>query len=339
MSSYINGFPVDDIVLEGLTVLYNDQLPQNKYKYMEVAREATLNPVGRSKMIQKLYADIISKSNIDYGKIPLSKGNLTAYEYYDNITQSLDTLNSLLEGHNVEELTLLNNLHNMIVSCRGDFEFGFRFDIEFIKLTYNTMVMTIHEMINLCIVSYVDYLKEVKQVDYKFKTLKRSDRAVVKSTRDFMKSYEKGEWTKLMLHFKKNSSNFIGTLLAATASMSIPTGVAATGGVILGVVALLFSIRTLIYLYYSSAMKMNQYLKIQPEFLKVSIENASDSNLTSLEKQKRMLSNLESISNLIETKVLKTEKDASKEMKESNATNFTPQELKDTTDTVGIELL
>ena len=52
-------------------------------------------------------------------------------------------------------------------------------------------------------------------------------------------------------------------------------------------------------------MKLNQYIKTQSEFLKVSVENSSDSSSTSLEKQKKMLLDLESISNFIETKILK----------------------------------
>ena len=335
MSSYINNFLVDDIVIEGLTSLFNDQLPSNKYKYMEIAKESVLNPEGKSKMIQKLYADIISKSNIDYGKIPLSKGNLAGYEYYENLSQTLSILNSLLEGKNVEELVLTNKLHDLIITCRADYEMGFKFDIEFIKLTYNTLVMTLYDMINLCIVAYVDYLKEVKQVEFHFKTFKRSDRMVIKAAKDFIKSYEKGEWTRIIAYFKKNSSNFVGSLLTIA---TIPSPVAIGGGIILGVIALLFSIRTLIYLYYSSAMKINQYIKVQSEFLKVSIDNTTgDSN--SLDKQKRLLENLNSITSLIETKILKTEKDASNEIKESNSTKFTPQELKDTNDSVGIELL
>lgn len=337
MVSYINNHLVDDIILEGLTTLCNDQLSSNRYKYMEIARESVLNPEGKSKMIQKLYADIIAKSNIDYGKIPLSKGNLTTYEYYENISKTLEILNSLLDGKNVEELALTNKLHDLIITCRSDYEFGFRFDIEFIKLTYNTLVMTLHDMINLCIVAYVDYLKEVKHIEFQFKTFKRSDRMVIKATRDFLKSYDKGEWLKIMAQFKKNSSNMIGALL--TYAATLPASVTIGGGVILGIIALLFSIRTLIYLYYSSAMKINQYIKIQSDFLKVSIDSASDGDSDSLDKQKRLLETLSSISNSIETRVLKTEKDASKEIKDSNSTNFTSQELRNTNDSIGIELL
>ena len=336
MNSYINNFLVDDIVIEGITTLFNDQISSNKYKYMEIAKESVLNPEGKSKMIQKLYADIISKSNIDYGKIPLSKGNLTGYEYYENLSQTLSILNSLLEGKKVEELTLTNKLHDLIITCRSDYEMGFKFDIEFIKLTYNTLVMTLYDMINLCIVAYVDYLKEVKHVEFQFKTFKRSDRMVIKAAKDFIKSYEKGEWIKIIAYFKKNSSNFVGTLLTLA---TIPTPVAIGAGIVLGFVALLFSIRTLIYLYYSSAMKLNQYIKIQSEFLKVSIDSSSNDEGNSLDKQKRLLENLNSITSLIETKILKTEKDASKEIKESNSTNFTPHELKDTSSSAGIELL
>jgi hypothetical protein len=304
---------------------------------MDIAKEAVLNPEGRSKMIQKLYADIISKNNIDYGKIPLSKGNVTAYEHYGDISKTLEILNSLLDEKNVEELNLTNKLHNLLITGRGDFEFGFKFDIEFLKLTYNTLTMTLHDMINLCIVAYVDYLKEVKHIEFQFKTFKRADRMVLKATRDFIKSYEKGEWSKIVAHFKKNSSNFVGTLLTYAVPM-LPTSVMVSGGVVLGIVALLFTIRTLIYLYYSSSMKINQYIKVQSDFLKVSIDNSADGNTDSLDKQKRLLQNLSSITNFIETKVLKTEKDASKELKETNTNNFTPQELRDTNNT-GIELL
>lgn len=333
-------FPQSSMVMESVIELMQSQPAKDRFDYKEIALEAILSPAGKSKMIQKLYTDIISKSDIDFGKIPESKGNLTKYVYYESLYQSIEALNKLFEGSKtVEELELTNSLHNMIISCVSDFEFGYKFDIDIIKLTYNLLVMALHEMVCVCISLYTDYLKDVKNVSFKFVPAKKKNLLIIKYVKDMLKSYDNGEWTKLMLQFKKNSSNLLGSLGALSAIQGT-TGVISLGiapMIIISFLVLLFSIRGLIYIYYHAAFKLNNFITINADFLRWNVEMDRNNTDSSLEKQKKMLNALDSVQNFIETKILKTESDAKKELEKSNKENFSKEELQSSPS--GIELI
>jgi len=322
------------ILLESNTDILNhfidlriDQPNRDRLKYMEVVKEASLSSAGKSKLIQQLYNDIIYKSNIDFGKIPDSKGNVTAYDGYDVIGKSLDSLRQLFSDRKVEELELAQRIHNILITNRSDFEFGFKFDITVIQLSYNLLVMALVDMINICIVTYVDYLKNVQNTEFKFRGNRKQDLLVIKYVKDFTKSYDKGEWAKLMSQFKKDGSGLLGFVTGGT----LTTGPL----VVLSLISFLFVIRGLIYLYYASVTKFNESLKAPSEFLRTSIEMSGDNGSLAVEKQKKFLDKMEAVSNFIETKILKNNKDAKEDLKKSNRENYDSDALKD----ISIELL
>lgn len=322
------------ILLESNTDILNhfidlriDQPVKDRLRYMDIVKEASLSSAGKSKLIQQLYNDIVYKSNIDFGKIPDSKGNLTAYVGYEVIGKSLDSLRQLFSDRKVEELELAQKLHNILITNRSDFEFGFKFDITLIQLTYNLLVMGLVDMINICIVTYVDYLKDVQNTEFKFRGNRKQDLLVIKYVTDFTKSYEKGEWAKLVAQFKKDSSGLLGTITGGT----LTTGPI----VILSIISFLFIVRGLIYVYYASATKINESLKAPAEFLKTSIEMSGDNGSLAVEKQKKFLNKMDAVSNFIETKIIKTNKDAKEDLKKSNKDNYDTDSLKD----ISIELL
>lgn len=330
-------YPNSDMVLENIILLMQDQPPRDRMGYKEIALEASLSPAGKSKLIQKLYTDIISKSNIDYGKIPDSRGNITKYVYYDPMYKSIETLNQLFGDKTVYELELTNKLHDFIITCRSDFEFGYKFDVEIIKITYNLLVLSLHEMINVCIVEYTNYLKDVKNIDFQFNTKQKKNRLIVKYVKDTIKSYEKGEWTKLMMQFKKDSSNLLGL----SGVIGIVTGTTTLSGGVLVVIALLgllFAIRGLIYIFFNTSYRVNDYIKTEAELLKWNIEMDNNTSDSALEKQKKFLGKLEETSDFIETRILKTEAKAKKELAESNKQIYSKDELS-TVSSSDLELL
>lgn len=333
MSEIKNILQTNSIVMECLTELKADQPPRDRKRYIDIAIEATLSSsgsVGKSKLINQLYTDIISKSKIDFGKIPNSKGNLTAYYEYKAIAESIENINVLIGDKNIEELKLLNRLHDMIITARGDFEFGFKFDITIIMLTYNLLVLALFDMLNICIVMYVDYLKEIENTEFKFRGTDKRDIIVLKYVKDFLKAYDNGEWAKTVNQFKKDGSGLLGFITGGS--------IAGAPLVVVSLLTSLIIIRGLIYVYYNSSMKINDALRVPKEFLKESI-NAGDDNSTPIIKQKKMLSRLEGLSDFIETKILKTNKDAKKELQKSNIEKYDVRTLQDNAKDTGIELL
>lgn len=348
MITNIRDMACGEIILEELTEMMMAQDPKDRMHYVDIASEAVLSPVGKSNLIQQLYTDIISKSNIDFGKIPDSKGNITAYEYYDPMAKSIDALNQLFGDKKVDEIELLNKLHNIIIECRGDFEYGYKFDVEFIQLTYCLLVMALYDMIGVCIAKYTNYLKDIKGVEFKFTETKNNKNLLIRAAKSFIKGYESGEWNKMITSFKKHPDEVktMGAPAVASegfgSSSALKTAVLAGGGklmVMSGNAALasigpLFycfaafvAIKLLVYLYYYVPFKINEGIKIQSQFLKSSIEMNSDTSVNSLEKQKKMLSNLQHISNFIETRILKINTTAKKALDEDTKKNYSKSDL------------
>jgi hypothetical protein len=104
-------YNLDNLALEAFVDIRNDQPPKDRLHYFDVVLESSEDTRGT--LIQKLYVDIISKSNIDFGKIPDSKGDLTKYEYYNEISESIGALNKLVDSAKSDELAMLNNLFDI----------------------------------------------------------------------------------------------------------------------------------------------------------------------------------------------------------------------------------
>lgn len=310
--------------------LRKDQEPKDRLHYREIIMEAidnSSNPNGKATMIQTLYKDILSKSSIDFGKIPDSNGDITKYTYYDQLYKSLEILNKLLSDRTIEELELTNKLHDMIIACRADFEFGYKFDIELIKLVYQSLVLTLHEMINICIVSYVDYLKDTQNKEFEFKTFKSKDLLVVKSLKGIIASYEKGEWQQMMHSFKKDPKGLFGagggaTLIGVAIAAPLPLKVIAA------VIGILFAIRGLVYIYFNTSVKIRDYVTIQKSLIDLNIDHGND-NLSAIEKQRKMSEALSSIAGVIEAKILKTDIAAKKDIHKDNKENYSPAMFKE----------
>ena len=316
---------LNQMAMESFRDIMNDQPSKDKLHYIDIVLEAT-NNAAKGALTQKLYTEIISKSNINFGKIPDSKGDLTKYEYYKTLNDSIDALNQILEGAQLEELAMLNKLFDMVISLRSDFEFGFKFDVEIIKLTYNTSVMSLFEMVNLCIMAYTNYLKDTSAISIDFGKVKKNDLLVTRSVASLLKLYENGEWAMILKQTKGDPSNLLGGLVSLD-TVSKAVSVSKPVQVIAALIALLLSLRLLISLYYSSAAKIDRYVTTQKDFLALAIVNDTDNTDKSLTRQHKMLSKLESISNFIEVHILKSDSDAKKALTQSNKENFKKEEL------------
>lgn len=348
----IYDMPCGDIILEELNTMMLAQDPKDRMHYVDAVLESVLSPAGKSKLIQQLYVDIIQKSNIDFGKIPQSKGNLTGYEYYDPMVKSIDALNTLFnDGSNkkVEELDLTNRLHDLIVECRDDFEYGYKFDVQIVQITYCLLVMSLYDMIGLCINKYTNYMKDIKGVEFKFTQAKTNKNLLLKYVRDFIKGYDSGEWTKMMISFKKHPTEVKSMALnngkategfadvvkagisAGVGYVGAAAGLAGAIGTVWGVIwvslTIFFAIRGLIYLAYYVPFKINAYIKVQADFLKYAIEKDNEPSSTSVESQKKFLSKLESLSTFIETRILRMNTVAKKKLDEDAKTNYSKADL------------
>jgi len=97
------------------------------------------------------------------------------------------------------------------------------------------------------------------------------------------------------------------------------------GIVILAIISVLLLIRTLVFIFYRGAYKLNDVLDDQEKMLKAHIDNYADPSGTSksLEKQKHMYETLAGLQDNIRTHILKSDAEGRKMLRESNSKDFT----------------
>jgi len=334
---------------------------RDRIRYVDIVTEAFSNPTKQAGLLNKLFKDFQKVEEIDFGKIPDSKGDITKYVYYDQMFKCIDVLNSLVEDHPTPNIESMNKLHQIILNARQDFTFGYRTDNFIIINMYNLMVTSLYEMINVCAVDATEYLRNKLSMELTTPTAKQV-RWVTKTTNQFIKMYESGQWATLMKSFKSAGHSLIANEADISASFSInspraelnngiknifvgdkeagtPSKVSELGqglkkiwkGIpnpfkIIGILVTLFIIaRGVIYYFINCAGKLSDRLKNAATILRVNA--ASESSPTAVEKQKKMLNSLENMTDVIDYKITKSEKAAEKDMKIANKAEYNPQEI------------
>lgn len=338
----------NEIVMESLHDMMQSQDGRDRIKYIEIATEAIANPTKQANLLNKLFKEIQKVEEIDFGKIPDSKGDITKYVYYNQMYQCIEVLNDLIEDHPTPNITNMNKLHHILLQAKPDFTFGYRTENFVIITTYNLMVTSLYEMINVCAVDATEYLRSKLSMELHTPTAKQM-RWVAKTTSQFIKMYENGQWNTLMKAFKSG-----GNVIANEASIDLrfdlannaselPGKVADTvkaagatakdtfknipmvGKVIVAAIALFVILRASIYYFINAMGKLSDRLKNITHILKANA--AAETSPTALEKQKKRLEQLEKITDVIDYKIVKSESVAEREIKAGNREEFNPNEL------------
>lgn len=322
----------DEVVMESLNDMRKAQPKKDQLSYFNVVLEGATET--NADIIQKLYTDIIAKSNVDFGSIPDSKGNLIKYKNYPLMQESIDKLNQLFKGRKSEELDITNRLHDMILNCKSDFQVGFTYDVEIVKIMYNVSVVTLYEMVNITILTYTTSMRKEAGIQLSLGKLKKKDSIVLKNAKSLLKSYESGKWGNLMKDIKKNPGQFgngnesylaMEAGFGATVATIIKWGAAHKPLVIVAaIIAIFLAIRALIYYFYAGSVMIKDYVETQKEFVNATV-NAEKEDGTSekvVKKHSILAEKLQSIANFIEVKILRTNVKAQEELQKSNTENF-----------------
>lgn len=335
----------DPIVMESFNDMRLAQPTKDRLHYFDVVLEGTQE--SNADLIQKLYTDIISKSNIDFGSIPDSRGNLVKYKEYPLMQQSMDRINVLFKGIQSDELKLMNEVHDMIINCKKDFEMGFTYDIELIKITYNVSVLTLYELINICILSYTKQMRKNAGIRFELGKMKKDDNIVLKNAKSLLNSYKSGQWGKIMMQVKKDRSivqskateagGIASAFGAASFGELVKSAVAFAGShipltIIAALVGVFILVRGLIYFFYSGSAKVKDYVDTQKEFVNATITAEKNEGVDEkvINKRSKLLEKLDHITRFIEGKIFRTNQKAKEEIAKSNVENFNKESFGET---------
>ena len=366
----MNEFYSNEIILEAFQEMQADQIGRDKIGYVDAAMEAIANPSAQATIMNKLFKETQKIDEIDFGKIPDSKGDITKYVYYDQLYDSIELINELMKGNQTENIAAMNKLHQILLNARADFVFGFKVNNYIVTSMYKVMVANLHEMIDICIVDVTEYIRNNLNMSMDKKAMKKV-RWVTSNVKNFIKMYESGQWNTLIKYMRTNASKKAYEAMALEAEgdvlsqqkstldlMNMGTsvfnkfkgGITAAGDLIkqapsafkaagapvkgLAIVGIIISalmiIRTGIKYFFLGVANISKNLRNQAALLKSATKSDSEDQ-TGYGFRKKILNTMEKVSDVIDYKILKMEKEASKDMAESNRSEFSRQEIQQMT--------
>ena len=362
----MNEFYSNEIILEAFQEMQADQIGRDKIGYVDAAMEAIANPSAQATIMNKLYKETQKIDEIDFGKIPDSKGDITKYAYYDQLYDSIELINELMKGNQTENVVAMNKLHQILLNARADFVFGFKVNNYIVTSMYKVMVANLHEMIDICIVDVTEYIRNNLNMSMDKKSMKKV-RWVTSNVKNFIKMYESGQWNTLIKYMRTNASKKAYEAMALEAEgdvlpqqksaldlMNMGTsafnkfkgGISSAGDLIkqapdafkaasapvkgLAIVGIIISalmiIRAGIKYFFLGVANISKNLRNQAALLKSATKSDSEDQ-TGYGFRKKILNTMEKVSDVIDYKILKMEKEASKDMAESNRSEFSRQEI------------
>ena len=237
---------------------YFDIEDNNTRKILLAVNEEDQNKVLVG-LTSKLYESIIDKvDDIDFGEIPMSKGDITKLSNYQTLLECTETMTRLLIEfkQDTKPIDTIRTAIDNIMNSTHIWKRAFSGNIELPMVVYNTTVLAIIEATTYMISMCVEYIKVPSSDTFQI-TIDKSALAKTKGHMifdnlvKFNDAYRKGQITNAMEYvIKENVKNFAGTTIGA-------------GAALIGITALLFCIvpiiRELIFLfYYIFSMKFCQ---------------------------------------------------------------------------------
>ena len=261
---------VSDIVTEASS-------PEDK-KYIQTLGKDDIHQVNGT-LVRGLYSTILERKNCDFGDIPDSKGDITKCNYYKTTQESLDILSELMTKNDIPttEVDIINLSITNLKKHTATFENAFKLKQDYLILLYNTTVMAIVDSTSMIIAEYMNYLLGPEQSRYdamKSRNDKGRGRISLDNLQRFNEEVRMGHLdTAATSLLEAQRKNFTGT------------GVVIAGAAILALVSIVPITRELIYFFYSTKVKLSDYMDMQADFLELNKLGVQASSKSAKEKQ------------------------------------------------------
>ena len=298
--------------------------------------EADKNQV-LSSLTNKLYNDIVDKvDDIDFGTIPMSKGDITKIDNYERLIECVNTLKDIMEEYHQDtkdNIEVISNAINNIASRKDLFMKSFQMNLELPMVIYNTIVLSIVSSVSFMISSCIEFVKSPNKDSFdievdKVALKKTKDNVLFDNLKKFNESCRKGQLDKTIdFVIKNNVKNFTGYEVGLVLS-----GIALIG-IILNIIPIL---RELIFFFYYSRVKISDYFDIQADLLQVNAYNVESNSTLSKEertkivkKQMKIVDMFRKIANTIGIDNKSSEVKATKEIAKTSKEKYKYSDLND----------
>ena len=327
---------VDPAIMEAFTMHFDmtDTHTRRTIMSMNEADQSTL----LASLTSKLYDNIVSKvDDIDYGEIPMTKGDVTKLSNYDKLRECIRLLRDILKQFQqdtspVDEISIaLDN----IVKYKDLFMRAYKLDVELPVIMYNNMVLSIINGVSYMIATSIEFIKTPNKDSFeatlnKVAFAKTKSHMLYTNIKRFNKCCNNKDFEKAMNHIinqyvSKHEGAVLGTVGAAISGLWVSSNIFKIGCVVALLTSIIPIMRELIFLFYYTRMRVSEFFDIQADLLQVNASNVENNETMDRVKREKIVNGqmkivnfFRNMANKIAINGRKAEVEATKDIEVSN---------------------
>lgn len=301
-------------------------------EYLLSLDEASQNTV-LTNLTSKLYDHIVKKTtDIDYGTIPSTKGDITKLDVYDDLKDVLGILKGILKEYheNGGPVDVCTECLTNLETRKDIFNRAYHADCQLPILIYENTVLALVSGVSYLIAACIEFIKAPRDETYsiqldKIAYAKSKDYRLYSSLEKFNKSCSNGDMDKaineVIAHRVKKFAGITAGAIAAAAVGII---------IIMNIIPIL---RELVFLLYYTRTQISDFFEIQAELLQMNAYNVeANKSLDSSDrkeiarKQRDIADKFLSVSNFVRIDAKQSDVKASREL-EANKKKYKVDEV------------
>ena len=311
-------------------------------KCMTSINEADQDQVVAS-LAARIYDSIIKKvPEIDYGTIPLSKGDITKIDNYFDICKCLTDIRDMLiqKKQSTADVDIIFSSIEYMKRLKNLWVKGFAVESEMVVVTYNTITLSIVAASSIMLQAMIEFIKDPTTGEFEMclsrvKKQNSKDSILLSNLDKFNKAAAKGDieksleaMCKAQRQLKESSVDVVtegilsivasGAALIAIATCLIP--------ILHQLTSALLHLRQSLSDYFEVESNI---IRMNAEKVKYSTAKSEESKKKIIAKQKKIADVFKAISNKLAIKSSKAEAEAKKEIAADNSKKYKVDELMD----------
>ena len=309
---------------------YFDITDRETRKVLVTINEADQNQVMGS-LATKLYDAIVKKvTDIDFGQIPQSRGDITKIPNYLDMVECLTTIRDMMVASKQSTQTpdiIFLSIENM-KKYQKIWEKGYVLDNEMAIVFYNTIALSIVSAISLLTSATVEFVKNPQSdvIDLELAKVanhKTKDNLLFKNLDKFNKACRKGDIEKIFNEVLKAQRQ----IKEETIVKENIAAILFTGAMVLGLLSTVIPIlHQLTNALYCLRQSVAEYLAGEADVIRLNAEKVQYNRAKSPEQKKKIIARQHKIadhfkkwSNKLMIKANKADVEANKKIKEENS--------------------
>ena len=272
-------------------------------------------------LTNKLYQMIIGKvSDIDYGDIPSTKGNITKLPKYKQIKESIEVLHNIFVQYKekTEPVDVINTALSNLEYNSDLFMASYAGEIDLGIMTYENVALGIVTSLGYMISVCIEYIKNPKKegldiILNKSGIVKVKDHIVYENLAHFNEACKSGDIERALRPLIKNQVKNLTAVAVIHIIAAIPVVV----------VALLPFLKQMVYFFYATKVRMSSYLDAQADLLEMNAAelqsndaiNTEDDRKKVIARQLKIAGLFHDVANKISIDSKEAEQTATKELK------------------------